>query len=152
MKRDNRSFAKTDDFEERVIQLKRVSKKTKGGNTIAFAALVVVGDKNGKVGVGYGKASDVSSAMSKAMSSARKEMINVTIKNGTITHPVENKYGSAKVLLMPAPKGAGIIAGGVVRTVLELAGMSDISSKMLGSNNKMCNIRCALEALQKVKE
>ena len=140
-----------DGLEERVIEIKRVSKKTTGGNAISFTALVVVGNKNGKVGAGYSKAKDVSSAITKALAQARKSMINVKLKATTISHDVTNKYSSAKVFLKPAPEGSGIIAGGSIRTVLELAGIHDISSKMLGSNNKLCNIKCTIEALEKLK-
>jgi len=140
-----------DGFEERVIEIKRVSKKTAGGNTISFAALVVVGNKSGKVGTGYSKASDVASAVTKAVAQAKKTLIDVVMKGTTIPHDVENKYCAAKVFLKPAPVGSGIIAGGAVRTVLNLAGIHDISGKMLGSNNKMCNIRCTLDALKKLK-
>jgi small subunit ribosomal protein S5 len=139
------------DFEEKVIQVKRVSKKTKGGNQIGFSALVVIGDKKGKVGSGLGKALDVQGAVQKAVSSARKNMIVVKMKESTIAHEVEAKYDAAKVLLKPAPKGSGVIAGGAVRNVLELAGVKDISAKMLGSNNKSCNVQCTIEALQKLK-
>ncbi len=154
MRRDNKDFSKTartDDFEERIVQIKRISKKSKGGSSMAFAALAVVGDKKGKVGMGYARALDVTSAVAKALSTARKDMVDVKIKNGTIPHSVENKYGAAKIFMKPAPKGSGIIAGGVVRIVMELAGVADVSSKMLGSSNKICNVKCALEAFKKLK-
>ncbi len=142
---------RTDEFEERIIEINRTSKKTKGGNTMSFAALVVVGNRNGKVGTGYAKAREVAIAVSKALAKARKDMIDVKIKGTTIAHEVSDKYGSAKVFMKPAPKGSGIIAGGSVRVVLELAGIHDISSKMLGSSNKICNIRSALRALSKLR-
>src|SRR4030042_6479147 len=137
---------RTDEFEERIIEINRTSKKTKGGNTMSFAALVVVGNRNGKVGTGYAKAREVAIAVSKALAKARKDMIDVKIKGTTIAHEVSDKYGSAKVFMKPAPKGSGIIAGGSVRGVLELGGIHDLSSKMLGSSNKICNIRNALRA------
>jgi len=143
--------ASTDGFEERVVQIRRVSKKTKGGNTISFAALVIAGNKEGIVGTGYGKGRDVASAINKGIAAARKKPIKVEIINGTILHEVRESYGSADVLLKPAPKGAGIIAGGPVRIVLELSGIRDISAKMLGASNKICNIRCTLNALKKLK-
>lgn len=143
--------ARTDDIQERVIQIKRVSKKTKGGNNIKFAALVVVGDKKGQVGSSYGKGRDVSSGITKAVSSAKRKMVKVAMNGDTIPHEVSTKYGSATVLLKPAPKGAGIIAGGAVRTVIELSGIKDISAKMLGSGNKICNIRATLKALAMLK-
>lgn len=139
------------EFDEKVIQIKRVSKKTRGGNKIGFTALLVVGNKKGKVGVGLGKATDVSSAVQKAVAVAKRNLVEIKIKDNTIAHEVWCKSGSAEVLLKPAPKGSGIIAGGSVRTVAELAGIKDISGKMLGSNNKIENVRCAIKALQKLK-
>ena len=141
----------TREFEERVIQIKRVSKKTSGGNTIGFSALVVVGDKKGRVGVGLGKAKDVSSSVQKAVSQAKRNLVNVKLKNTSIAHEVHSTYGAAEVFLKPAPKGSGIIAGGAVRVVLELVGVKDVSAKMLGSNNRSSNLKCALEALKKLK-
>lgn len=143
--------SKYDEMEEKVIEIRRVSKKTKGGNTIAFAVLVVVGNKNGRVGIGYGKAPDVATSINKAVGKAKKSMVNVKLNGPTISHEVLAKYGSAKVLLKPAPKGTGIIAGGAVRAVLDLAGVKDISAKMIGANNKISNVRCALIALKKLK-
>ncbi len=143
--------SKYDEMEEKVIEIRRVSKKTKGGNTIAFAVLVVVGNRNGRVGIGYGKAPDVATSINKAIGKAKKSMVNVKLNGSTISHEVLAKYGSAKVLLKPAPKGTGIIAGGAVRSVLDLAGVKDISAKMIGANNKISNVRCALAALKKLK-
>ncbi len=143
--------AQQKEYEEKVIQIKRVSKKTRGGNKIGFSALVVIGNKKGKVGVGLGKASDVSSAVQKAVASAKRSLIDVKIKENTIAHEVSSKSGSATVLLKPAPEGSGIIAGGSVRSVVELAGIKDISAKMLGSNNKLENVRCAIQALSRLK-
>ena len=117
------------EFDERVLQIRRVSKKTRGGNTIGFTALAVVGDKNGRVGFGYGKAPDVSGAISKAITLAKRDIVNIKVNEGTISHNVSAKFGSAKVLLKPAPKGSGIIAGGSIRSVVELAGIKDISAK-----------------------
>lgn len=139
------------EFDERVLQIRRVSKKTKGGNTIGFTALAVIGDKNGRVGVGYGKAPNVADAISKAITTAKKEVVTVKISGNTIAHNITAKFGAAKVFLKPAPKGTGIIAGGSIRTVVELAGIKDISAKMIGSSNKMCNIKCTLEALKNIK-
>ncbi|OGC70072.1 30S ribosomal protein S5 [candidate division WWE3 bacterium RIFOXYC1_FULL_39_7] len=149
--RKEQTGSKISEYIENVIQIKRVSKKTQGGSNVSFTALVVIGNKNGTVGTGYGKGKDVTTAISKAIAKAKKELVTVFIKDGTIVHEVLESYGSANVLLKPAPKGAGIIAGGSVRTVVELAGIKDISAKMLGSNNKICNIRCTLKALQKFK-
>jgi small subunit ribosomal protein S5 len=142
---------KADGFDERVIQIRRVSKKTKGGNTVSFAALVIAGDKKGQVGTGYGKGRDVQSAIQKGVSDARKHLLKVAIVNDTIAHEIKESYGSADIFIKPAPKGSGIIAGGAVRVVFELSGIKDVSAKMLGANNKICNIRCALKALSKLK-
>jgi small subunit ribosomal protein S5 len=139
------------EFEERVLQIRRVSKKTKGGNTIGFTALAVIGDKHGRVGVGYGKAPNVADAIAKGVTMAKKDMVTIKITGNTIAHSVISKFGSAKVFLKPAPAGTGIIAGGSIRTVVELAGIKDISAKMIGASNKMCNIKCTLEALKKLK-
>lgn len=140
------------EFQERVLQIRRVSKKTKGGNTIGFTALAVIGDKNGRVGVGYGKAPNVADAITRAITTAKKEIVKIKISGNTIAHSIMSKFGSAKVFLKPAPKGTGIIAGGSVRTVIELAGIKDISAKMIGSSNKMSNIKCTLKALKTLKE
>ncbi|NMB69975.1 30S ribosomal protein S5 [candidate division WWE3 bacterium] len=152
MRDNNNQRERDNEFVERVIQIKRVSKKTSGGNTISFAALVVVGDMKGQVGVGYGKARDVSTAIAKGIGSAKKSLVKVPINNGTISHEIEDSYGSAHVLLKPSSQGAGVIAGGTVRIVVELAGIKDISAKMLGSSNKICNIRCTINALSKLKK
>lgn len=137
-------------FEEKVVQVNRVSKKTKGGNKIRFSVLTVVGDRNGRVGVGLGKSSDVSSAIAKAVSYAKKRLINVSIKNGSIPREIRIKKGAAEILLKPAPSGSGIIAGGAVRSVVELAGIKNISAKILGTDNQASNVYAAFEALRKL--
>ncbi len=139
-----------DKFEEKVVQVNRVSKKTKGGNKMRFAALVIVGNRSGKVGVGLGKSADVSSAIIKAASYAKKRMIDVKIVNDTIAHPITVKVGAAQIMLKPAPAGTGIIAGGAVRSVVEAAGIKNISSKILGTNNKASNVHATFEALTKL--
>ena len=136
------------EFEEKVVQVSRVSKKTKGGNKIGFSVIVVVGNKKGKVGVGLGKAKDVASAIRKGVNIAKKNLILVPIVNGTIPYDVRIKRGAAKVLLKPAPEGTGVIAGGAVRVVVEAAGIRNISSKILGTKNPASNIYATLEALQ----
>ncbi len=138
------------EFDEQVVQINRVSKKTKGGNKVGFSALTVVGDKKGKVGVGLGKAPDVASAIRKGMTYAKKHLVEVPIVNGTIPLRIDIKLGAAKIMLKPAPHGSGIIAGGSVRSVVEAAGIENISSKVLGTNNKISNIYATLEALKKV--
>ncbi|MEK7580715.1 MAG: 30S ribosomal protein S5 [Patescibacteria group bacterium] len=135
------------EFEEKVISVNRVSKKTKGGNQMRFSVLVVVGDRKGRVGVGLGKSKDVASAIRKAISLGKKHLINVPIINGTIPHDIYIKRGAAKILLKPAPEGTGVIAGGAVRSVVEAAGISNISSKVLGTKNQASNIYATLEAL-----
>lgn len=138
------------EFEEKVVQVNRVSKKTKGGNKISFSVLVVVGDKKGRVGVGLGKAKDVASSIRKAVNYAKKHLINVPIKNGTIESDIFIKLGAAKVLLKPAPVGSGVIAGGAVRVVVEAAGIRNISSKVLGTKNQASNVYATLEALKRL--
>lgn len=139
-----------DGFEEQIVQVSRVSKKTKGGNKIGFSVLMVVGDKKGKVGVGLGKAVDVSSSIRKGVTLAKKHVINVPIVNATIPFEFYIKLGAAKVLLKPAPKGSGVIAGGAVRNVVSLAGIQNISSKVLGTNNKASNVYATMEALKRL--
>ncbi|KKU96784.1 MAG: 30S ribosomal protein S5 [Candidatus Amesbacteria bacterium GW2011_GWB1_48_13] len=140
------------EFAEKVVQVNRVSKKTKGGNRISFSALVVVGDKKGRVGVGLGKAKDVSSAMRKGSTYAQKHLINVPIKGTTIPHEMRIKWGAARMLLKPAPAGSGVIAGGPVRAVIEAVGIKDIVGKILGTNNKATNVYATFEALKRLKD
>jgi len=140
------------EFSEKVIQVNRVSKKTKGGNRIAFSVLVVVGDKKGRVGVGLGKALDVLSAVRKAVAYAKKHLIQVPMAKTTIPHEVRIKVGAAKILLKPAPPGTGIRAGGSVRAVVEAAGIKDIVYKILGTDNKASNVYATFKALRKLKQ
>lgn len=140
----------TDEFSEKIVQVNRVSKKTKGGNKIGFSVLVVVGDKKGKVGVGLGKAPDVSSSIKKGVSVAKKHMFLVPIVRGSIPLAVYVKLGAAKVMLKPAPPGSGVIAGGAVRSVVEACGIHNISSKVLGTKNQASNVYATMEALKKV--
>lgn len=140
------------EFEEKVIQIKRTSKKTTGGSAVSFSALCVVGDKKGKVGVALGKASDVASAIRKGMKRARKNMITVAMKGSTIPHVVQIKKGAALVLLKPAPDGTGVRAGGAVRAVVEAAGIQNIVSKILGTRNKISNATAVIEGLKKLKQ
>jgi len=139
------------EFEEKVVQVNRVSKKTKGGNKIGFSVLIVVGDKKGKVGVGLGGAPDVSSAVKKAVVYAKKHMIVVPMHDKTIPHEVRVKRGAAMILIKPAPPGTGVIAGGAVRSVMEAAGVKDVVSKILGSKNQASNVYATMEALKKLK-
>ncbi len=139
------------EFEETIVQVNRVSKKTKGGNKIGFSVLVVVGDRKGRVGVGLGQAPDVSSAVRKGVSYAKKHFITVPMKGRTIPHEVRVKRGAAYVMLKPAPPGTGVIAGGAVRAVAEAAGIRDIVSKILGSKNQASNVYATMEALRHFK-
>lgn len=139
------------EFEEKVVQVNRVSKKTKGGNKIGFSVLTVIGDRKGRVGVGLGKAADVVTAIHKGFKKARRYLIQVPMSGTTIPHRIQIKLGAAKVLLKPAPPGTGILAGGAVRAVVEVAGIKDISSKILGTSNQASNVYATLEALKKLK-
>jgi small subunit ribosomal protein S5 len=138
------------DFEEKVIQISRVSKKTKGGNKMGFSVLMVVGDKKGKVGVGLGKAHDVISAMKKGIKKAKKKMIDVPMDGTTIPFSIVVKLGAGRIMLKPAPKGSGVIAGGPIRAVVDAAGIRDISSKILGSDNQASSVYATFEALKRI--
>lgn len=148
--RNNQYPGQDSGFDEKIIHINRVSKKTKGGNKMRFSVLMVVGDKNGKVGVGLGKAADVSSAIKKAVSSGKKHLFTVPIVNGTIPLAVLVKVGAARIMLKPAPVGSGVIAGGAVRSVVSAAGIQNISSKVLGTGNKASNVYATFEALKQM--
>ena len=135
-------------FDERVIHVDRVARVVKGGRRFRFRALVVVGDRKNKVGVGSAKGADVTAAVSKATEIAKKHLFEINLKNGTISHEVEAKVAGAKILLKPAAQGTGLIAGGAIRTILEVGGVSNILSKSLGSNNKTNIAYATLEALR----
>jgi small subunit ribosomal protein S5 len=147
MAQEGQFFEEAKEFEEKVIQVNRVSKKTKGGNKIGFSVLVVVGDKKGRVGVGLGKSKDVASAIRKGIAYAKKHLISVPLVKGTIPHDIRIKLGAAKIFLKPAPEGSGVIAGGAVRAVVEAAGIRNISGKVLGTKNQASNVYATLEAL-----
>ncbi len=134
-----------------VIEIKRVSKKTEGGNQISFTALVVTGDRNGRVGLALGKGPDVASAVAKGKRKAAKLMVEVGRRGTTIPHDITKKVGSAKVFLKPAPAGSGLIAAQTLKPLLEAAGIKDISVKILGANNKRNNLLALLEALKELK-
>lgn len=136
------------EFTDKVVEVKRVSKKTKGGNQVSFTALVVTGDKKNRVGVGHGRAKSVADAIQKAINRARKTLIQVNIVNGTIPASVKLKFKGAVVLIRPGKQGSGLIAGGPVRSVVELAGIKDIVSKIIGSKNKSINVWATLKALE----
>lgn len=143
-------FNMDNQYDEKIVQINRVSKKTKGGNKMRFSALAVVGDRKGKVGVGLGKSADVSSAIQKAISYAKKHFIDVPIVNDTIPRAIRVKEGAAQIILKPAPQGSGIIAGGAVRSVVEAAGIRNISSKILGTANKGSNVHATFAALKEL--
>ncbi len=151
MKYQQRTERTPSEFEEKIVQVNRVSKKTKGGNKIGFSVLAVVGDKKGRVGVGLGGAPDVSSAVKKAVSYAKKHFITVPMKGRTIPHEIRVKLGAARVMLKPAPPGTGVIAGGAIRAVVEAAGIRDVVSKILGSKNQASNVYATMEALKNLK-
>ncbi len=141
-----------DEYETKLLDLARVTRVTGGGKRLRFRAVVIAGDKKSKIGIGIDKGRDVSQAIEKATSRAKKNLINIVIVDGTIPHQVEAKVGPARILLKPQRKGRGLVAGGAVRAICELAGIKNVSSKILsGSKNKLNNARATMEALKKLK-
>ena len=144
----DRDQPKEKEFVEKLIKLNRTAKVVKGGRRFSFSALTIVGDKKGKVGFGFGKANDVTEAIRKSVDKAKRNMVTVPLKNGTIPHEIQAEYKSSSVLLKPACSGTGIIAGGPVRAVLEAAGATDVMSKSLGSNTSVNVVRATFEAVK----
>ncbi|MCB0705090.1 MAG: 30S ribosomal protein S5 [Saprospiraceae bacterium] len=139
------------ELKEKLVNLNRVAKVTKGGRTFSFAAIVVVGDGNGSVGHGLGKARDVSEAIAKAVDDAKKNLIKVPLHNGTIPHEQKGKFGAGKVLIKPAADGTGVIAGGPMRAVLEIAGVHNVLGKSQGSSNPHNMVKATIDALAKLR-
>lgn len=139
---------KESEFVENLVNLRRVAKVLKGGRKFSFSAIVIIGNRKGKVGYGLGKAGDVSDAIRKAVQNAHKKIISVTMYRNTVPHWIEGKYEKSKVLFKPASPGTGIIAGGPVRIILELAGYSDVLSKSIGSRNTINMVRATFDALE----
>jgi len=138
-------------YKDKMVALNRVSKTTKGGRTFTFAALVVVGDGNGMVGQGLGKAREVQDAVTKAIEDAKKNMVKVAVAKGTIPHESHGKYGAGKVMIRPASHGTGVIAGGAMRAVLEMAGVHDVLAKSNGSSNAHNVVKATIDALQRLR-
>lgn len=150
-RRNDRNREENDGLNKKLIAVNRVTKTTKGGKNMRFSALVVVGDGNGKVGLGMGKAAEVPEAIEKATQFAKRNLVTVSLKGNTIPHATMGKFGRGQVLLLPAEEGTGVIAGGAVRMVLETAGVKDIRTKSLGSNNPINSAKATLEGLMSLR-
>jgi len=148
---DRRDDRPKDDMEQRILEVARVTRVMAGGKRMNFRACVAIGDKKGNVGVGLGKGADVTMAVNKAVNRAKKTMVNVPMVNETIPHEINLKMGAARLMFKPAKKGRGVISGGVARIILELAGVKNVTSKALGSKNKINNARCTIEALRQLR-
>ena len=151
LKKGKAPIREVKEFDEEVIQIDRVTRVVKGGRRLRFRATVAIGNRKGKVGVGIGKSTEVTGAISKAIAQAKKSLIEVPMAGQTIPHKVYKKFKSAKILLMPATPGTGIIAGGPLRKIIELAGVKDVLSKAIGCNNRLSNSQAAIMALQELR-
>ena len=149
--KDKQSERKPGDIEERVIHVNRCAKVVKGGRRFSFSALIVVGDRSGRVGFALGKANEVADAIRKGTDAAKRSLVPITMKEKTIPHEIEHKYGGAHILMRPASPGTGVIAGGGMRTVLELAGVRDVLAKSMGSSNPLNVVRATIGALERLK-
>ena len=150
-RRENGRQREASEFDKRVVEVRRVTKVVKGGRTLRFSALVVVGDGKGRVGIGIGKSKDLTSSIDKATTIAKRNMKNIPIVNGTIPHETIGKFSSSNILLLPAPEGTGVIAGGSARAVIELAGIKNIVTKKHGSSNKINCVKATMEGLLSLK-
>lgn len=151
-KKTNKLKEKETDWQERIVQVRRVTKVVKGGKKLSFRAILIIGNEKGQVGVGVGKASDVIGAVKKAVTDSKKNLVLVPVtKNNSIPHIITGQSGAARVIIRPSAPGSGVIAGGSVRTILELAGVKNILAKQLGSSNPLNNARAATNALQQLK-
>ena len=144
-------YEQASEFKDRLVAVNRVSKTVKGGRNMRFSALVVVGDEKGRVGVGMGKAAEIPEAIRKANEDAKKHMVTVPLCGTTIPHDAVGYYSTAKCVLLPAPEGTGVIAGGAARAVLELAGVKDIRTKSFGTNNPINMVKATIEALKQLR-
>ena len=150
-RKSNEGERERSEFDQKVVEVKRVTRVVAGGKRMRFRALVVIGDHKGKVGMGLKKGADVSESVNKAVNAAKKNMITLPLVNETIPHVLNIKYKSSSLMLKPAKPGTGVIAGGAVRSVMELAGVKNVVSKMLGSNNKVNNVKAVFAAFSKMK-
>lgn len=152
MAKAENTAASSDGLQEKLVQVNRVSKTVKGGRIMSFTALTVVGDGNGRVGFGYGKAREVPAAIQKAMEQARRNMIVVPLNNGTLQYPISYSKGAAKIYMQPASEGTGVIAGGAMRAVLEVAGVRNVLSKCIGTRNAGNVVRTTIAALASMQD